>query len=132
MSYIVPFSTIQKMIGGTPRNGGPPRAVSVDAIKEVIRLLLRSVPVDEAWYRGRYEDVAAAIKAGMYRSAKHHFVEEGYFEGRLPAAQQIDERWYIRQNQDVAEGLRNGDFASAQEHFLKFGYQEGRAPAEMW
>lgn len=117
---------------GTASSGRPAKGIGLEELKQVIRLLLRSVPVDETWYRSRYADVAEAIDAGTYRSARHHFVEEGYFEGRLPAAQQIDERWYIRQYDDVAQGLRNGDFASAQEHFVKFGYYEGRAPTESW
>ena len=45
----------------------------------VVKSLLRGITVDEAWYRLTYPDVDQAIKAGTFRSAKHHFVEEGYF-----------------------------------------------------
>ena len=40
--------------------------------------------VDEAWYRQTYPDVDEAIRQGREVSAKSHFVEQGYHEGRKP------------------------------------------------
>jgi len=41
--------------------------------------------VDEAWYRETYPDVDEAIRQGREVSAKSHFIEQGYHEGRKPA-----------------------------------------------
>ena len=95
----------------------------------MIKHLLRGVHVDEEWYRRTYDDVDAAIKGGAYESAKHHFVEDGYFEGRRPCPVRVDEAWYVATYPDVAEGMELGDIQSAQEHFDQHGYREGRFPA---
>lgn len=100
-----------------------------DTFLAVLKRLLRGVHVDEQWYRSKYEDVDAAIVAGTYQSAKHHFVEDGYFEGRHPGPVTVDETWYRNMYPDVAEGLELGDIASAQQHFEEYGYREGRLPA---
>ena len=71
-----------------------------------------------------------AIKAGTFKSAKHHFVENGYFEGRLPAEFHVDEAWYLTAYPDVADGIGTGEILSATEHFLTNGYAEGRLPSE--
>ena len=44
--------------------------------------------VDEAWYRETYPDVDEAIRQGREVSAKSHFIEQGYHEGRKPAPDQ--------------------------------------------
>jgi hypothetical protein len=93
---------------------------------DIIRILLRAIPVDEAWYLAEYPDVAAAIAAGDIRSAQHHFIASGYFEGRLPSPLDLDEVWYLSTYPDVADGIAPGDFQSAQEHFREHGYDEGR------
>ena len=59
----------------------------------IIKKLLRAVPVDEEWYLRTYPDVAVGIENGNTKSAKHHFVTDGYFEGRLPFEHEIDEEW---------------------------------------
>lgn len=51
-----------------------------------MQLLLCAVTVDEQWYCETYPDVAAAIAEGSVDSAREHFIEFGYFEGRRPAA----------------------------------------------
>jgi hypothetical protein len=40
--------------------------------------------VDEVWYRETYPDVDEAIRIGRETSAKSHFVDQGYHEGRKP------------------------------------------------
>jgi hypothetical protein len=90
--------------------------------------MIRGVDVDEAWYARTYEDIGNAVRDGVLRSAKQHFVDDGYFEGRLPFPIPVDERWYLEQNPDVAESIRKGVVDSAQDHFSKDGYREGRLP----
>jgi hypothetical protein len=98
----------------------------------VIKLFLRSVEVDERWYKERYPDVAAAIDAGLYRSAKHHFIDSGYFEGRLPGEVAVSEDWYLNSYPDVAEGVKDRLFNSGAEHFRLYGYEEGRLPFPLY
>jgi hypothetical protein len=62
------------------------------------------------------------------KSAKDHFVSNGYFEGRLPAKVVVDEDFYITHYPDVAEGIHDGEIQSAQEHFDAHGFVEGRMP----
>ena len=93
-----------------------------------MKTLIQGIEVDEDWYVRTYEDIGEAIKQGIVQSARHHFVEDGYFEGRRPFAIAVDERWYLRENPDVAESISTGIVPSAQEHFDKDGYTEGRLP----
>ena len=97
---------------------------------EITKLLLRGVVVDEAWYLKEYPDVADAIRDGEFKSARHHFIENGYFEGRRPCAFEVDADWYLQRYPDVADSVSAGTIASAEEHFLRDGYGEGRLPAE--
>jgi hypothetical protein len=97
-------------------------------MRGIIKLMLASVTVDDAWYRAKYPDVSAAIDAGEYESSQRHFMEHGYFEGRMPGALSVDEAWYLRANEDIAQSIEDGDIGSAQEHFCSYGYAEGRLP----
>ena len=76
-------------------------------------VLLDSLGLDLAWF------------------TEHHFVEDGYFEGRLPFPMKVDERWYMTQYPDVADSVRRGILQSAQAHFDEDGYREGRLPYGM-
>jgi hypothetical protein len=98
---------------------------------KVIQLLLSALEVNEDWYLNQYPDVAQAISEGKVKSARQHFVDNGYFEGRLPFEITVDERWYQREYPDVAESIKKGGELSAQTHFLRDGYKEGRLPFEV-
>jgi hypothetical protein len=82
-------------------------------------------------YKRTYEDIGRAIDDGRVRSAKHHFVNDGWLEGRMPFPMQVQEAWYLKNNPDVADYLRRGLLASAQSHFEEDGYREGRLPFPM-
>lgn len=99
-----------------------------DVFIDLIKRLLCAVHVDEEWYLRDNADVEAAIAAGTFRSAKHHFVQDGYFEGRRPCPVKVDDEWYKREYPDIAEAIELGDIGSAQEHFEAFGHREGRLP----
>jgi hypothetical protein len=79
----------------------------------------------------KYEDIEQAVTSGDVKSAKHHFANDGYFEGRLPGPIVVDTDWYLTQYPDVAESVRRGDFASAQAHFDQDGFREGRLPCRI-
>ena len=76
----------------------------------------------------KYPDVAQAIEDGQFNSAKHHFIENGYFEARFPCEPMVDEAWYLERYPDVAESVRRGDLDSALRHFVVDGHREGRLP----
>ena len=128
MTYVPPFNHFRRKLRMSAANGPQRVQMEYDDLLDYIKLLLRSVAVDEAWYLARNPDVAQAIAKGNYRSAKHHFVEDGYFEGRMPYEFKVDEVWYAGHYPDVAAGLKEGVFDSARQHFLSHGYMEGRLP----
>jgi hypothetical protein len=110
-----------------------PKTIKIEreAFLSFLRTALRGIQVDEVWYRRVYPDVDSAIKDGTYKSAKHHFVENGYFEGRKPSLIVVDEKWYKAAYPDIAEGIELGDIRSAQSHFEDHGYDEGRFPSDV-
>ena len=59
---------------------------------------------------------------------EHHFVDDGYFEGRQPFDIRVNERWYLTENVGVADFVRQGKLESGQQHFDENGYKEGRLP----
>ncbi len=130
MSYIPPFDLVKQKFRVIAGNGNGRVDMKYDDFMDVIKLMLRAVDVNEDWYRQRYPDVGQAIDAGTYKSAKHHFVEEGYFEDRLPYEFGVDEEWYKTNYPDIASGMQAGALGSSKEHFLAHGYREGRLPME--
>lgn len=131
MKYLPPFELIRRSIEISTVRGELRVNVSYEAFVTILRTMIRGIDVDEAWYVKTYEDIGGAINEGIVSSAKHHFVNDGYFEGRRPFPITVDETWYLEQNPDVAESIRTGVVVSAQEHFDKDGYSEGRLPFGM-
>ncbi len=128
MKYLPPFELIRRSIEISTVRGELRVNVSYENFVAILRAMIKGIEVNEAWYCRTYEDIGKAVKEGSIRSAKEHFVNDGYFEGRLPFPIMIDERWYLVENPDVAESIRKGVIDSAQEHFNKDGYREGRLP----
>ena len=130
MTYLVPFLVLKDAVRLASVKGQLKLDITYDEFLDIIKRLLQAVPVDEAWYRETYPDVGDAIKDGTYRSCRHHFTENGYFEGRRPGPFAVDETFYLKAYPDVARGIQTGEIASASEHFASHGYQEGRMPCE--
>jgi len=105
--------------------------ISYEDLVKILRTMISGIEVNEAWYLKNYEDIAGAVRDGIVGSAKQHFVDDGYFEGRLPFPIIVDESWYLAQNPDVAKSIREGDVTTAQAHFDQDGYREGRLPCGM-
>ncbi len=131
MTYLVPFSVLKGATRVVSLRGQLKIDMNYDEYLDVLRKLLRAVPVDETWYLETYPDVADAIHAGTYRNAQSHFVEHGYFEGRLPSKLQINEAWYLDTYPDVKTGIAEGTITSAADHFRTHGYEEGRLPVQL-
>lgn len=128
MPYLPPFDFIKRSMEVSTVRGELRVSIKYDDFIKVLRMLLAGVNVDEAWYLSTYEDIARAVRDGTLASGTQHFVDDGYFEGRLPFLIAVDEKWYLERNPDVAESIRKGIVDSAQQHFNMDGYREGRLP----
>ncbi len=126
--YILPFEAIRRSVEVSTVRGQLRVGVSYDEFTRIIKLLVSHVQVDEEWYLREYEDVALAIRDGVFSSPSAHFASNGYLEGRMPFPIPVDESWYLQHNPDVADSIRRGEVVSAQEHFYQNGYREGRLP----
>jgi hypothetical protein len=80
------YDELVSRLGFDPRRADGAERIANTGLADALRLFLDSVEVDEDWYRHRYPDVAAAIDMGNLASARQHFVQFGYFEGRDPRA----------------------------------------------
>jgi hypothetical protein len=87
-----------------------------------------TIRVDEEWYLARYTDVREAVRRGTVTSGQEHYVQCGYYEGRMPSAITVNEKWYLDTYADVADAIRRGVFKSGQAHFEQVGFREGRLP----
>lgn len=130
MTYVTPFAFLKQRFKISASDDLDRVNLSYRDFIEICRSLLRGVPVDEEWYFREYPDVAAAVNSGIFKSAKHHFLENGYFEGRRPARCAVDEEWYLLAYPDVSTAIEAKLIASAAEHFQASGYDEGRLPSE--
>lgn len=128
VKYVLPFEAIRRSVEVATVRGQLKVSTSYDEFIRIIKLLVSLVEVDEEWYLRQYEDVALAIREGIFASPRAHFASNGYLEGRMPFPILVDEQWYLQQNPDVADSIRRGEVASAQEHFDHNGYREGRLP----
>lgn len=127
MPYIPPFETLRGKLQTVP--GTPGRmTIGYDDLLGVLRRVLASVVLDEAWYLHENPDVERGIKNRILQSARQHFLDHGYFEGRLPFPIKVDADWYLARYPDVAEDVESGRVESAQAHFDQSGYREGRLP----
>jgi hypothetical protein len=128
--HVMPFKRLIQDLGFDPIAIPDTISLKRDQFEKLIKILLRAIDIDEKWYRATYPDVDAAINKGTYKSAKHHFIADGYFEGRRPGKVFVDEDWYKQAYPDISEAVEFGEFASCQEHFDQFGEAEGRFPRE--
>ncbi len=121
--YLPPFNRIKERMSFESIDEKLYITTEYKFFQKIIQDFLRLVPVDQEWYLKQYPDV---VQAGM--SAREHFAEHGYFEGRLPAPLTVDEGWYLKANPDVADQIAAGDMPDALTHFREHGYAEGRLP----
>jgi hypothetical protein len=125
--YLPPFETLKSLIHVTGKGEASQVTMSYENMQRLIRTLLSVVEVDRAFYLSRNPDVVEGIRLGTISSAQQHFIDHGYFEGRLPYPIRVDEAWYRKTHSDVEKTL--GDkFVSGQAHFDGPGYSEGRTP----
>jgi hypothetical protein len=127
--YLPPFDVIKKPVAISASKGQTIATATYEDLLGMIKHLLSVVDVDADWYLQQYPDVREAIAQKKTPSAKQHFIDNGYFEGRLPYLIEVDEKWYLEKYPDVAASIRRGVEPSGQAHFLQGGYREGRIPS---
>jgi hypothetical protein len=78
------LATVLKLTGGDLETGVIPASITWEDLTRTLRLFLAHVPFDAEWYCTAYPDIAQAIDSGTLTTAREHFIEHGFFEGRLP------------------------------------------------
>ena len=99
-----------------------PKSVFAELLAELV-----SADFDEGWYLSTYRDVSKAIKDKAVSSALAHYVQFGFFEGRLPFPVPVDETDYMKRHPDVDDAVKKGAFADGETHFMTIGFAEGRS-----
>ena len=128
LKYLPPFEALKTRLTISNVKNELMVSCGYEALIQLLRQLIIGIEVDEQWYLKRYPDIAEAIEQGVVESARLHFVNDGYFEGRLPFPINVDERYYLAQNKGVADHVRKGMLQTGQQHFDENGYVEGRLP----
>jgi len=113
VKYVPPFDLIKNSVDITAVKGELRVNLSYQHFINILKLFVSGVEMDEAWYLEQNPDIARAVKEGTISSARQHFIDDGYLEGRLPFQLELDEDWYLTKYPDVAEGMRKGLFESA-------------------
>lgn len=131
MAYIPCFEQIKQLAEITVFKDELRVSLSYENFSELIKKFIACVPFDEEWYLEMNPDIKTAIDEGLIETAAEHYVESGYFEGRLPYAPDVNEEWYVQEYPDVAEILDRGEEESPSHHFINRGYREGRLPAPL-
>jgi hypothetical protein len=101
--------------------------VSRKLLRFLIRCLLDRAEFDEHQYRRSNPDVAEAIRHRDFASGRDHFLNVGYFEGRMGGTP-IQESWYLARNPDVAAAKQSGDLESGELQYRLAGAMEWREP----
>jgi hypothetical protein len=129
-AYVPPhfgrFKQMAKVYGW--EQGHETLTMSRSGFLTLMQELLAFADFDEAWYLSTYKDVADAVAQKKIASARDHYLNFGYFEGRLPNAKGFDAEFYAKQYGDVVRALNGSDPALLLHHFLTHGYAEGRRP----
>ena len=103
-------------------------AVEARLLRMLLQHLVSTLPFDATFYRANYPDIDASARADQMPDLHRHFIENGFFEGRLGAPPEVDEPFYLRTYPDVADAIARGDVRSASEHYIHSGAAEGRVP----
>ncbi len=132
--YLPSFAIVARAIGMSDGELNAPGTESIKIDREALRVLLRFVAraadFDEKTYLKKNPDVAAAHEEGKITDLHQHFVDFGYFEGRIASEVPFDADWYLRAYPDVENAIREGAVPSALAHFKHRGEIEMRAPNE--
>jgi hypothetical protein len=104
--------------------------VAIDArlLKALLKTIAQCAPFSEDFYRETCPDIARAHAAGRIPDLRRHYVEFGFFEGRLGAPPPVDEGYYASLYPDVTQAMLCGEVKSGAEHYRNSVCAEGRIP----
>jgi GT2 family glycosyltransferase len=90
--------------------------------------LRTSAYFDPAWYLNRYPEVAADIKAGLWKCALHHYLCNDRPTAFDPC-EGFSEAFYLAQDPGLNQVIADGHFRNGYAHFVRFGATEARQPS---
>ena len=90
-------------------NGRSKIAVDAKLLRRLVELAVSQLPFSSEFYERTYHDIAEARAAGKIADLHKHFIETGFFEGRLGAEPSMDEAYYRGAYRDVALAVQRGD-----------------------
>ncbi len=103
-------------------------AVDAKLLRTLLQRIVMQLPFSAEFYETTYPDIGEAAAAGKIPDLHRHFVETGFFEGRLGCAVEVDEEFYTGLYKDVALAVQRGDVVSGADHYMRSGAAEGRIP----
>jgi len=103
-------------------------AIDAKLLRGLIEASVARTPFSEEFYLRTYPDIAEARAAGTIPDVHRHYIETGFFEGRLGSPPPVDEAFYTSYYKDVGQAVTRGEIISATEHYLRQGAAEGRIP----
>lgn len=105
--------------------------VAIDArlLRRILQYAIEQLPFSAEFYQANYPDIAAAAAAGRIPDLHRHFVETGWFEGRLGAPPAVDDAYYMGLYADVAQAVADGAITTPRAHYVQSGAAEGRVPS---
>ncbi len=132
--FVPTYDVICKSLASSHQNleEVPKVLVPLEFLKFLLRIALANSDFNEPGYLKSNPDIVDALKSGEAASARLHYVQNGYFEGRLGALPDVDQDWYLAHYPDVAAAVKEGKLRSAIEHFAVTGFQEFRAPSAQY
>jgi hypothetical protein len=104
-------------------------AIDAKLLRTLLQAIVVRLPFSAEFYESTYPDIGEAAASGKIPDLHRHYVETGFFEGRIGAPPPVDETYYTSLYKDVAQAIQRGDVASGAEHYLRSGAAEGRVPS---
>ena len=132
--YIPHYDAILHAIGTTREElkGKTEIEIPMSLFKFLLQNALSHGEFNLPGYLAANKDIQDAAKSGRVPDPKAHYVDYGFFEGRLGATPAVDEAWYRRTYADIGAAVRKGAIASGAEHFNAIGAEEFRAPSSAY
>ena len=81
---------------------------------------------DEAFYVGKYPEIATEVSSGRIPSGLYHYIMSGFAENRDPFA--LNHAWYTRTYPLAALEIGRGEYIDVFHHYTEIGRKRGYDP----
>ena len=88
-------------------------AIPLSVLKAILVAAASSLPFDEPLLPVRHILIFGTHMRRGHIDLRTHFIESGYFEGRIGSKPDVNEQFYKETYPDVANAIANGDVESA-------------------